>query len=300
MVPGSSGVGDGSTNPRPMRPLRPRRPILLTALVLALALTAVACSGGSEAVAPTTTTEPPPPTTTTLPPSTTTTITPDPARKVLLLGDSTMVDASPAVTAMLKATGAKVSMGAGPGFGLTRLGVSENPPTWDVDYPRLLREESPDLIIVMLGIWDQFYIENNGVLAYAKVVQKATEILTSQGAKVVYMAIPPGGKHPDRVQNGAFELMADMYPGQVFYIEYEGVLRGPAGDYPMTMVAPDGSTIHLRKEDVWHFCQDGAQRVAEELDRLGVVHGLTVPATPGWQSGSWRTSKYYQEAACFA
>ena len=40
--------------------------------------------------------------------------------------------------------------------------------------------------------------------------------------------------------------------------------------------------------------------VLEALDRLGVVHGLIVPATPGWQSGKWRTSKYYQEAACFA
>jgi hypothetical protein len=299
MVPGSSGVEDGSTNPRPMRPLRRRRPILLTALVLAVALTAVACSGGSEGAAPTTTTEAPS-TTTTLPPSTTTTITPDPARKVLLLGDSTMVDASPAVTAMLKATGAKVAMGAGPGFGLTRLGISDNPPTWDVDYPRILREEKPDLIIVMLGIWDQFYIENNGILAYARVVQKATDILLSQGAKVVYMAIPPGGKHPDRVQNGAFEAMAAMYPGQVFYIEYEGVLRGPAGDYPMTLPAADGSTLHLRKADAWHFCPDGAQRVAEELDRLGVVHGLIVPAAAGWQSGSWRSSQYYQEPACFA
>ena len=49
----------------------------------------------------------------------------------------------------------------------------------------------------------------------------------------------------------------------------------------------------------------GIARVLQDLvdlalDRLGVAHGLTVPATPGWQSGSWRASKYYQEAACFA
>ena len=265
-----------------------------------MAVLAAACSGGSQGAAPTTEVTEPPTTTTTLPPSTTTTITPTPAKKVLLLGDSTMVDASPAITAMFKATGAAVAGGAGPGFGLTRLGVSTQDSTFRVDYPRLLREERPDLVVVMLGIWDQFYIEQNGVLAYSRVVQEATEILLSKGAKVIFLAIPPGGKHPERTQNGAFEAMADMYPGQVFYVEYEGVLRGPDGGYPTTLVAVDGSTIHLRKDDGWHFCADGAERVAEELNRLGVVHGLTVPAGDGWQNGSWRFSEHYAEPVCYS
>ena len=104
-------------------------------------------------------------------------------------------------------------MGAGPGFGLTRLGVSDQTPTWDVDYPRVLREENPDLIVVMLGIWDQFFIEQHGILAYTKVVQKATEILLSTGAKVVFMAIPPGGKHPERRQNGGLRGHGRHVPG---------------------------------------------------------------------------------------
>jgi len=155
-------------------------------------------------------------------------------------------------------------------------------------------------VVVMLGIWDQFYIEQHGILSYTKVVQKATDILLSKGAKVVFMAIPPGGMHPERRQNAAFEAMADMYPGQVFYVEYEGRLRAPDGTYPMTMPAADGSTLHLRKADSWHFCPDGAQRVAEELDRLGTLHGLTVPAGDAWKSGAWRHSKYYDEWSCTA
>lgn len=298
-APGPSRVGDGTTQLRHMRPIQSRSLTVLASMLVVVALLATACNGSSDSATSTTVTEPPP-TTTTLPPSTTTTITPTPATKVLLLGDSTMVDSSPAVTAMFKATGAKVAMGAGPGFGLTRLGISDKTPTWDVDYPRILREEKPDLIVMMLGIWDQFYIEQYGVLAYAKVVQKATEILLSTGAKVVYMAIPPGGKHPERTQNGAFEAMADMYPGQVFYIEYEGVLRGPNGDYPTMLTAADGSVLHLRKEDGWHFCPDGAERVASELDRLAVIHGLTVPAGDAWRKGSWRTSSYYDYPICTA
>ena len=190
------GERTGATTPRPMRPLRRRRSILLTALVLAAAVTAVACSGGSEACGPHdhhrgadhhddaaavdhhdhhARTRP---------------------ARCCCSGTRAMVDASPAVIAMLEATGAEVSMGAGPGFGLTRLGTSDNPPTWDVDYPRVLREEDPDLVVVMLGIWDQFYIEHNGIIAYSRVVKQATDILVSTGAKVVFLAVPAGGRAP--------------------------------------------------------------------------------------------------------
>jgi hypothetical protein len=281
-----------------MRPHRPRRSTLLTTLVLVTTLMAVACSTGSDGAVPATTTEAP--TTTTLPPSTTTTITSTPARKVLLLGDSTMVDASPAITAMFEATGAEVAMGAGPGFGLTRIGVSKNTSTFRTDWPRVLREEKPDLVVVMLGAWDTAYLEQNGSLAYSKVVKEATDILLSRGAKVVFMAMPPGGEAGDRPTDYVFELMAGMYPGQVFYVDYEGVLHGPDGGYPITTPGPDGATLHLRKEDGWHFCPDGAERVAAELDRLLVVHGLTTPAGDAWRQGSWRRSNYYDYPVCSA
>lgn len=270
--------------------------LVVTLLVTGLVVLS-ACSGSEGAVDETTTTTVVP-TTTTLPPSTTTTVTAQPARKVLLLGDSTMVDASPALIAMFQATGAQVVMGAGPGFGFTRTGTSDLEPTWRQDYPRVLRESRPDLVVIMLGAWDLAYVQQHGVLGYAKVVQEAADILVSGGAKVLWLAEPSGDDGAYRLQNGPFEIVAAMHPGQIFYAEYEGVLRGPAGNFPVSYTAADGSTVHLRKADGFHFCPDGAERLAAEVNRLAVVHGLTVPAGPGWESGAWRSSQYYQAPEC--
>ncbi len=230
--------------------------------------------------------------------TTTSTVTGRPARKVLLVGDSSMVDASPALTAMFAATGADVAMAAGPGFGLTRIGISDQDSTFRTDYPRLLREERPDLVVMSVGFWDMHFVEQHGVLAYARVVDEAARLLTARGAKLLILSMPTGGQFPERVPDGAFEAVAAMHPGTVFYLDHEGALRGPAGDHPVAYRAPDGSTVHLRKADGWHFCPDGAERIAAEVDRLGTIHGLTVPAPDGWQQGPWRRSVHYDDPAC--
>jgi hypothetical protein len=273
----------------------------LVAAILVTGLVALSACSGNDGAAPdaSTTTVAPITTTTTLPPSTTTTLTAQPARKVLVVGDSTMVDASPAITAMFEATGAKVEMDAGPGFGFTTLGMSGRDSPFRTDYPRLLRETHPDLVVIMLGAWDLAYMQEHGVLGYAKVVEEAANILVSDGAKVLWLAMPPGDDGPVRLQNYSFETVAAERPGQIFFVQYEGVLRGPLGNYPVSYAAADGSTVHLRKPDGFHFCPDGAERLATEVNRLAVAHGLTVPAAPGWQSGAWRSSVYYQNPVCW-
>ena len=115
---------------------------------------------------------------------------------------------------------------------------------------------------------------------------------------MLWLSLPPGGKAPERIQDPAFEAVAAMYPGKVFYTDTEGSLRGPNGDFPARYVAPDGSLVHLRKADGWHFCPDGAERLADAVDRVSVNDGLTVPAMDGWQNGPWRVSSLYDEPAC--
>jgi hypothetical protein len=234
----------------------------------------------------------------TVPASTTTTITADPAGSVLLLGDSTMADASPALRAMFEATGARVEVAAGAGFGLTGLGISALPSEFREEWARMVRDEEPDLAVVMLGFWDQAFIEREGVSAYAAVVEETVDILTADGARVLWLSVPPGGPHPEWYQDGAFETVAATRPGQVFYADIEGSQRGPAGDHPVAYVAADGTKRHLRKADGWHFCQDGAEQVARFVNEVAVVHGLTVPAPDGWQQGPWRGSAYFDEPAC--
>jgi hypothetical protein len=306
MAPGSSGVGDGITNPRHMRPIR-HRTLTLPSVTLLVTVLAVACgtSGPSSqgaapvTIAATDTTAGAPGTTeTTLPVATTTTITQDPVRKVMVVGDSTGVDLGPALTAVFNSTGADVAMAAGTGFGLTAQGISNLDSNFRTDFPRLLREQHPDLVVMSVGIWDQHFIELHGVEPYVAVVEEAVDILTSKGARILWLSMPPGGLHPERSQDAAFQEVAARHPGQVFYMDYEAVLHGPDGGYPVSYVAADGTTVHLRKADGWHFCPDGAQRVATEVNRAAVAFGLTVPAPDGWQDGSWRSSEHYDEPAC--
>jgi hypothetical protein len=274
-----------------------RRRAHWAALAVVVGLVVGGCAGDDGAAPPTTPVPTTSTTTTTSPPSTTTTITPDPARKVLILGDSGMVDASPALDAMFRATGAEVVNAAVPGFGLTRLGVRGDPSPFRSMWTQLVAEEQPDLSVVMLGVWDGDFVTTNGSAAYADVVDEAMAILTAAGGRVLLISPPPGPEGDEHNTDVAFEVVAATYPGQVFYLDIEAAELGPDGGYPSSYVALDGSVVRLRKADGWHFCPEGAERLATEVNRLAVVHGLTVPAT-GWEDGAWRGSDLYDEPAC--
>src|SRR4029077_11148346 len=101
-----------------------------------------------------------------------------------------------------------------------------------------------------------------------EVVREAAAILTANGGRVLWLSVPPGGAHPEWLQDGAFEAVAARSPGQVVYTDIEGSQRGPNGDHPVSYVASDGTTVHLRKADGWHFCQDGAQRLADLVNSV--------------------------------
>jgi hypothetical protein len=275
------------------------RPFTTLAILVALAVVVAACAGNDEPVASTVVpTTAAPTTTTTLPPTTTTTITSEPATRVLLLGDSGMYDAEPALRAMFEATGATVEIGAGPGFGLTRLGVRQARAPYPDAWPPLVRDFQPDLSVVMLGVWDVDFIRENGFAAYAAVVEDALAVLTANGGRVLWLGTPPGGPVSFLYINPIYESVAATHPGVMFYGDIDGSLRGPTGDVPVSFVDIDGSTVFLRKDDGWHFCEDGAERLASEVNRLTVVHGLSVPAAEGWEDGDWRSSELYRSAAC--
>ena len=283
-------------------PRSSRRAAVATAVagVLGAVMLLAGCAG-SDATGPTADTTVPttaaPTTTTTVPSTTTTTITSNPARTVLILGDSGMVDASPALEAMFEATGAAVVNEASPGFGLTRLGVVGDPSPFRADWPRFVAEYRPDLSVVMLGVWDLGFVETYGTDAYVDVVEEALDVLTAEGGRVLLVSPPPGREGADHATDVAFEVAAAARPGQVFYLDIEAAERGPAGDYPSSYTNLDGSVVRLRKADGWHFCPEGAARLAAEVNRLAVLHGVTVPVS-GWEDGPWRSASYYDDPAC--
>jgi hypothetical protein len=223
---------------------------------------------------------------------------------VLILGDSGMVDASPAVRAAFEAAGAtSVLERAYPGTGLSNPKLK-----WRASYTKLIDRYQPELVIMMLGGWDLRYLEEQGTAAYAKFVNQAMKLLTARGAKLLWLSMLPGGRaavHPvDRV----YERLADRFPGKVAYANIEDSLRAPPGasstvtfegveDWPRSYVDSDGTRVILRKFDFWHLCPTGAERLALAINRAAAELGWAAEAVPGWEQGEWRVDPRYTNPA---
>jgi peptidoglycan/LPS O-acetylase OafA/YrhL len=233
--------------------------------------------------------EPEPLATTTVPPMPTFPLVPPP-RTVLVVGDSGTVDAAPAISAAFTAAGAgRVVSVAAPGFGLT-VDNADIGRRWGEP----LRRYEPDLVIAMLGGWDTPFLRDRGEDAYAAEVDRAVELLTSRGARVLWLSMLPGGATAERAPDRVFSQLPARHPGSVVYWDVEASLRGPDGDHPR-VVEEDGRLLLLRKPDGWHLCPDGAARVAASAQAAAVVAGLAPPAAPGWEAGGWRSSRFYDD-----
>ena len=212
-------------------------------------------------------------------------------RSVWLIGDSAMKDLQPGLSAALVSGGTTAVMSGGtPGLSLTR--KSE---TWSFQeaWSRRIATIEPDLIIVMLGVWDVEWLDQHSPSEYDAILDDALGILTAHGAHVLWITVvPPAQPDPTEV-NRAFGRLADRHPTAVTIATIDESLAGPDGDYPRFIPGPSGEKVPLRKPDGWHFCQEGAVAVSRAIvDRL-VELGWSHPAAPGWETGSWRNDIAY-------
>jgi hypothetical protein len=273
------------------------------ALGLAATLTLLAgCSSGAEAGGPSAD-EVPSSTPSTVAPTTTSTRPPEVAERVLVLGDSSMVDAALAIEPAFTAAGAEVVVSdAAVGFGLSGVAAARLPSPWPEVWPALVEQVEPDLSIVMMGGWDETWIAENGVDAYRDMAARAAAVLTARGGRVLWLSMLP-----DKVQkpqpeppNAAYVGLPDRLPGEVHFVDIAPALLGPDGDYPPSFVE-DGELVRSRKVDGWHLCQDGAVRIAELVNQAAVDLGLAAPAPDGWQLGAWwDLEEFTQSPACWA
>jgi hypothetical protein len=231
------------------------------------------------------------------------------ARRVLILGDSGTKDAAPGIAAAFYGAGAdEVFDGSVPGFGLTS--AASNPPhgDWRAAYAEDIAEKKPDLVVMMLGGWDAWYIEEKGEEAYAEVVGDAVEILGAGGARILWLSMLPGGATNDRPGDVVFEQLPDRFPGIVAYKDIEAALRAPedareidaqpgAETWPRSFVAADGTLVILRKKEYWHICPDGAERLGALINQTAADIGWATLATPGWEQGEWRSEARYDDPA---
>jgi hypothetical protein len=230
--------------------------------------------------------------------STTTILAVEPAGRVLVLGDSGMFDAAPAVVAMFQSAGAEAVDGSRRGLGLTRVGFESESSPFAEEWARMVEADDPELVVVMLGVWDGGFVELYGADAYAEVVELAVAVLTDRGARVLWLSTPPDRVVTERPADHVFEQVAAKHPGRVFYADIDAAVRAPDGTMPATYPALDGTLVRLRKNDGWHFCPDGAAAVAAEIGRLAVGRGLARPAGTEWLRGSWRDAGVFDYPEC--
>jgi peptidoglycan/LPS O-acetylase OafA/YrhL len=217
----------------------------------------------------------------------------DPLR-VLLVGDSYMYDAQPGIVAALEATGVVVAAeGAQLGFSLANDG-------WDDALERLVEEHRPDLVAAMWARFDVRWLESNPLDEYEARLDRAVDILTSDGATVAFFGLAPSltagvDREPvDRSINDVFAAMPFRHPGEAFYVDPDPIVA-PDGEPDRRLETPEGSLL-VRKVDVSHFCGDGAARYGLALGEL--VQRLTgaAPADPArWWAGEWRFDPRYDD-----
>jgi hypothetical protein len=110
------------------------------------------------------------------------------ARRVLMVGDSGMVDLSAALAPMFLAAGADVAERQGlMGLGLYGIAFSDEPSPWREIWSEAIDRVDPDLVVGVMGGWDARYLESRGLAPYTELVHEATALLSSEGAKVVWL-----------------------------------------------------------------------------------------------------------------
>lgn len=185
----------------PVGMTRTRNRTVAAALLAALASVALACGPSRSVPVGTrrvfTTTHPDPPTTAPAPAP----LPLDPARplRVLLVGDSLMFDAVPAIEAAFAATGAAV-VRSQPwlGSGLTKTDLFD----WRARWPAWVAEFRPDLVVALIGAWDvpggprqsdrspPPVAPAGWQAAYRGLVTEALSTLASTGAHVTWIGMP--------------------------------------------------------------------------------------------------------------
>ena len=220
-----------------------------------------------------------------------------PQQRISILGDSVMVDGQPGVEAVLDSTGAaQAYRHAFVGYGITR-------DNWPVDYGRVLAQDNPTAVVMMIGDWDNVFAAKHP-RQYASTVGKVMDFLTHKGAFLLWIGMEPGdprfvSEARRRNLNSIVQAEAAKRPKTVSYLPSEPIFDGPDGKYAMFLPGPDGKSVRIRKVDGLHICPDGAVRLGQAVyDALQSRLQLPPPA-PNWQSGSWRQDPVYTASTTF-
>ena len=160
------------------------------------------------------------------------------------------------------------------GTGLARPDVFD----WMQEYPAMIGDQQPDVIFVAIGANDgQGFVENGQVLAFGsdawvRVYQQRTaaflNLLTEQGARVVWVGLPPmkSPKYDDKtaVINRIAYTVVSQYP-QASWWNPSSLSGDESGAYREFATLAGGKTIRIRAADGIHLSDEGAALLAPPL-----------------------------------
>jgi hypothetical protein len=198
------------------------------------------------------------------------------------------------VEAALEATGVgQVELAAIQGMGLA--GIYPLRAEW----PRLLAERNPELIIASWGGWDIKELADLGAEAYRAMLDEAVTSLTATGATLVFIGLPPSqagwgdaAEPTPRTINQLFAELPDRFPGRVTYVLPDPFIA-PDGLPVLYLPGLNGQPERVRKADYDHFCPAGAAPYGQAmLDLLTPAHRLPA-ATVDWRVQPWVNDERY-------
>ena len=197
-------------------------------------------------------------------------------RTAMIVGDSGMFSAGPAMSAGLRHAGWQVVETEYPGMGLTR--PADMRRVWADN----ARRHHVDLTIVMIGLWDEDWVASHGDAAYRAVVDDSIAAFTSSGGRVLWLSVIRGGANDHPTTDHFYREAAKRHPDVVEYLDIGPALRNRDGEWPQIL-----GGRRLRQTDGWHLCPDGAAALTHfVLDHEGLDG-------EGWDPGPWRTNHRY-------
>lgn len=238
--------------------------------------------------------------------------TPSPADpvRVMVIGDSVMWTAEPALASALQSTGdATVTSEAFVGWGLT---TAKN---WRQEFPELIGEDHPQVVMGTWS-WDNTMAMDHPA-QYRSLLNSFVSLLLAPGDgvhSVVLFQFPPLGPlwsiDPDaakedparfagvRAWDAAAAAVARDHPGTVVYAQVAPSVE-VRGKFSPWLPNGTGGWTRARMVDNTHFCPWGASVYAAGIAiTLDPIYHLP-PPTGSWWSGTWTSDSRYAQANGF-
>lgn len=153
---------------------------------------------------------------------------------------------------------------------------------WPAEFRGVLRDQSPDIIVVIFGANDAQGIRtpsgetyqtgsDGWRREYARRVGAVMEMLRAPGRLVVWAGLPPmrDGEFSGRLRDldQIYRLEAGLHEG-VAFVDTWSVFSGPDGGYAAYLPDASGDMRLVREPDGVHLTRAGGDRLAAEVFRL--------------------------------